>query len=124
MGDAGNSEADCKFDISNVVLNVGIVGAGIAGLGTAIALRHAGHRVEVKAQLIAWSNVATPDEADTDGIRFSSNRVLRTKLARRYTSRRTLHGFCGVGVLTLAGRMLLLHIRYGISQNAVGIDIY
>jgi 2-polyprenyl-6-methoxyphenol hydroxylase-like FAD-dependent oxidoreductase len=33
---------------AGVVLDVAIVGAGIAGLSAAIGLRHAGHQVEVR----------------------------------------------------------------------------
>jgi thioredoxin reductase len=37
---------------SERVLQVGIVGAGIAGLGAAVALRRAGHDVEVSLQCL------------------------------------------------------------------------
>jgi NADPH-dependent glutamate synthase beta subunit-like oxidoreductase len=44
-----------EFDNGNgVVLNIGIIGAGVAGLTAAAVLSRLGHNVEVSATLHCW----------------------------------------------------------------------
>lgn len=50
--------------LANVSLNVGIVGAGIAGLTAAITLRRSGHRIEVRSP--PGTGLASPHSIELD----------------------------------------------------------
>jgi cation diffusion facilitator CzcD-associated flavoprotein CzcO len=47
MAASGSHRNDAPNGSSPIQLKIGVVGAGIAGLGAAIALRQAGHSVHV-----------------------------------------------------------------------------
>jgi predicted NAD/FAD-dependent oxidoreductase len=57
---AATQTIDLTPSPEEVRLDVGIIGAGIAGLGAAIALAQAGHNVEV-SPLLAGSDVSGRD---------------------------------------------------------------
>jgi predicted NAD/FAD-dependent oxidoreductase len=66
---AATQTIDLTPSPEEVRLDVGIIGAGIAGLGAAIALAQAGHNVEV-SPLLAGSDVSGRDDGRNLSIVF------------------------------------------------------
>lgn len=74
--DAGTRPVDFTPGPGEGRLDVGIIGAGIAGLGAAVALGQAGHNVEVSQYLLH----SAPLEI-VSGVVFSQHRMNANKLS-------------------------------------------